>query len=301
MQIALLDAAHAGEIAALMNRTCDLERHRFTPHLIRRRLWDYPYNVPAARLGAFDAGRLVAVVSGGIKDEQGLVRLFAVDKAYRRQGLAGRMLAQVEVLLADRGAREIVALYGSPGYFMPGLDPRYTAALCLLQRRGYERTNVVINMAVGLNGPRRFAPLADRAERRVLRRAVYLRRAEPTDRPRLQAWIRRHFPGGWETEVDLTFALHPIPTWIAVRNSAIAGFAIYDVDLFLGGFGPTGVDESLRGSGVGGALMLRTLADMQDRGYLECEIAWVGPVAFYAKVCGARINRSFWQLRKPVP
>ncbi len=300
MRIALLDRTHASEIAALMNRTCDLEHHRFTPSLVRRRLWDYPHNVPAARLGAFDADRLVAVVSGGLKGEQGLVRIFAVDEAHRRQGLAGRMLARVETVLAERGAREITALYGSPGYFMPGLDPRYTAALCLLQRRGYERTNVVINMAVGLNGSRRFAPLADRAEHRILRRGVCLRRAEPTDRPRLQTWMRRHFPGGWETEVDLTFALRPIPTWIAIRNSGVVGFAIYDVEMFPGGFGPTGVDASLRGSGVGGALMLRTLADMQDRGYVECEIAWVGPIAFYAKVCGARINRSFWHLRKPV-
>ena len=68
--------------------------------------------------------------------------------------------------------------------------------------------------------------------------------------------------------------------------------------MFAGGFGPEGVEKSLRGLGVGGVLLLRCLGDMKSRGYARCEIGWVGPYAFYAKVADARVCRVFWQMEK---
>ncbi|MBN1341066.1 MAG: GNAT family N-acetyltransferase [Phycisphaerae bacterium] len=298
MHIDLIEEKHLHDLTDLLNRNCDLEGDRFTPALVRRRLWDYPFNLSQARLGAFDDGRLVGTVIGGLTQSQGTLRVFAVEESHRRRGLASRMLGQLEEVLRRRGASEILALYGAPGYFMPGLDPRYTAALCLLQRQGYERTNVVVNMAVPLNGRQSFEALARSSERRIRRHGAHVRRAEPTDRSSLKAWVSQHFPGGWSLEADLAFDETPIPIWVAIRNARLVGFALYDADLFTGGFGPTGVAEEARGLGVGGALMLRTLADMQARGYGECEIAWVGPVGFYAHTCGARINRTLWQMSK---
>ena len=60
--------------------------------------------------------------------------------------------------------------------------------------------------------------------------------------------------------------------------------------MFRGGFGPTGVEESLRGLGIGKVLFLRCLRNMKGRGYHRCEIGWVGPISFYAHTADARIS-----------
>lgn len=300
MRIDLITPSHLDELTDLVNRNCDLDAGRFTPDLLYRRLWASPFILPEAVLGAFQGDRLVAAMIGGLRYQEGFVRLFAVERQYRRRGLASSLLTRLEDLVRQKGAAEMAILHPSPGYFTPGLDPRYTAALCMLHRCGYERSNVVVNMVVPLDQRLRdFAAEAQEAERHIAAQGLIIRRAGRGDQPAMRAWMQHHFPGGWEMEVDLTFDnVDPIPTWIALRNATVVGFAVYDVEMFPGGFGPTGVEESVRGLGLGRALMLRTLADMHTRGYTECEIAWVGPVAFYANVCDARINRVFWQMRK---
>ncbi len=299
MDIVHLDIRHAAELADLMNRNCDLESRRFTPELIRGRLWEYPHMASAVRLGVLDGGRLVGAMAGSSVGAEGFIRLFAVDQTHRRQGLARRMLDQVENELRSRGAMEVAALYAMVGYILPGLDARYTPAFCMLENHGYQRQDVVVNMLLPLRpNETLIGTMVDRSEYLCRQHGVTIRRAEPHDRDQMSAWTNRHFPGAWVTEVDVTFSFDPIPLWIALRNGGVAGFAAYDVNMFLGGFGPTGVDESLRGMGIGAALLWATLADMRRRGYEECEIAWLGPVGFYSHVCGARINRTFLQLSK---
>ena len=55
----------------------------------------------------------------------------------------------------------------------------------------------------------------------------------------------------------------------------------------LGLFGPTGVEETDRGRGIGAALLLVSLADMASRGYAYAVIGGAGSAEFYAKVAGA--------------
>lgn len=54
-----------------------------------------------------------------------------------------------------------------------------------------------------------------------------------------------------------------------------------------GFFGPTGVDMSARGKGIGQALLLRTLLDMRDQGYGYAVIGGAGPTEFYQRSVGA--------------
>lgn len=298
MRIDVISPDRFDELADLMNRNCDLEYNRFTPELIQTRLWKYPHMHPEARLGALDGDRLVGAMIGGMTGDIGFIRLFAVDHEYRRQGLAGRMLSRLEDTLKAKGARTISVLTGDLGYFMPGLDPRYTEALCMTENRGYVRSDVVVNMIVPLRPDTVYDAPAEQAARKMRSHGIHIRRAEPADRPRVQAWTAKAFPGGWEAEVDMTFEFSPIPLWLAFRDDAVVGFAAYDVNMFAGGFGPTGVEEALQGKGIGAALLFRTLADMQSRGYVECEIGWLGPVAFYSHVVRARVNRAFWQMQK---
>ncbi len=60
----------------------------------------------------------------------------------------------------------------------------------------------------------------------------------------------------------------------------------------LGWFGPMGTLDTHRGQGLGEALLLGCLLDVVDRPDGGV-IAWVGPVGFYSRACGAVPDRRF--------
>jgi predicted N-acetyltransferase YhbS len=66
----------------------------------------------------------------------------------------------------------------------------------------------------------------------------------------------------------------------------VVGFACHDTT-YKNFFGPTGVDESQRGRGLGKALLLACLHAMAAQGYGYAIIGGVGPAEFYAKTVGA--------------
>lgn len=78
-----------------------------------------------------------------------------------------------------------------------------------------------------------------------------------------------------------------IPIFIAVDNE-VRGFACYDVArMKKGTFGPMGTSLTCRENGIGKALLLRSLADMQRLGYDYAVIRNAGPIGFYETTCGA--------------
>jgi predicted N-acetyltransferase YhbS len=113
-----------------------------------------------------------------------------------------------------------------------------------------------------------------------------VRRAEPWDRERMRRFATECFGELWSVEADRAFNHTPITGFVATRGPEIVGFGVYECTR-RGFFGPTGVRESLRGRGLGSALLLRCLEAMHETGYAYAVIGGVGPVEFYEKVCGA--------------
>ena len=70
------------------------------------------------------------------------------------------------------------------------------------------------------------------------------------------------------------------------KGRKLVGFACYDTSA-RGFFGPTGVDETARGGGIGHALLLASLLDMRAQGYGYAIVGDVGPVDFYVRAVGA--------------
>ncbi|MBQ3230061.1 MAG: GNAT family N-acetyltransferase [Clostridia bacterium] len=103
-------------------------------------------------------------------------------------------------------------------------------------------------------------------------------------------WVREHFHDGWADEISAAFTKFPVSCFIAYdeNEKKILGFAGYDCT-YRDFFGPTGVDESQRGKGIGGALFMRCMEAMRDEGYGYAVIGSAGPVDFYNKVCGATV------------
>ena len=99
-------------------------------------------------------------------------------------------------------------------------------------------------------------------------------------------WIREHFGSGWSGETAIAFMRQPISCFIALKDKKLLGFAVYD-STSRGFFGPTGVDEKARGSGIGHALLLATLLDMRNVGHSYAVIGDIGPAEFYVNAVGA--------------
>jgi len=104
------------------------------------------------------------------------------------------------------------------------------------------------------------------------------------DKKKVMDYIMANFSEGWVYECE--HAIMEDKCFIATKDGEICGFACYDASA-KGYFGPIGVTETLRGTGLGKALLLRTLHAMYEYGYGYAIIGWVGPADFYRKVVNA--------------
>lgn len=120
----------------------------------------------------------------------------------------------------------------------------------------------------------------------VLVDGISIRAALAPEKRLVVEWVRRHFSNGWASETEVTFARTPVSCFIAVAGQEIRGFACYDA-IKPNFFGPTGVDQQLRSTGIGKALLLATLHAQAAQGYGYSIIGGVGPAEFYSKAVGA--------------
>ncbi|MGN0762088.1 MAG: GNAT family N-acetyltransferase [Aristaeellaceae bacterium] len=113
-------------------------------------------------------------------------------------------------------------------------------------------------------------------------------RAMAPDQKTITAWVEKHFGPCWASECAVCFTHQPITCFIAVREKEILGFACYEATC-KAFFGPIGVREDLRGSGIGAALLIHCLHGLRDLGYAYGIIGGVGPVPFYEKTVHATL------------
>ncbi|MGH8985334.1 MAG: GNAT family N-acetyltransferase [Acidimicrobiia bacterium] len=199
--------------------------------------------------------------------------LLAVHPDEQRRG-RGRALVDSAIAHArEQGAIELHLGNCAPRYVWPGVDFRFTAALALFEACGFEPYGAECNMTIPTS-----------------------LRAEP--------------PAGVTTALEvgdgaLELARRRYPHWIDETERAIergtcfaagvggetVGFACHSANR-AGWIGPMATDPARTRGGVGRALLAAVCADLEQRGHLRGDIAWVGPVGFYAK-CGATVSRVF--------
>jgi hypothetical protein len=119
----------------------------------------------------------------------------------------------------------------------------------------------------------------------LARGGVGVRPARTPERPRVLAWMDRHFPM-WTREMEATFSRVPVSAFLALRGQEILGFSCYD-SICPNFFGPTGVLEAERQKGIGKGLLLAALHAQKAQGFAYAIIGGVGPAAYYAKTVGA--------------
>ena len=116
---------------------------------------------------------------------------------------------------------------------------------------------------------------------------VRVERVLPPDIGRVLTFIEEHFGEGWKSESCAALYAQPPACYIAQKDGRCVGFACYDATA-RGYFGPIGIDESMRGSGIGRALLLTCLKGMREAGYGYAVVGWCNSAAdFYAKSANA--------------
>lgn len=288
--------AHVEAAAALLAAAC---RHDAADRVAPEKLFGPAAAHPeACALGAWAGPALVGVaaVSGA------WIRLLAVHPAHRGRGVGSALLAAAEDAATATGAR-VVRVLDQPGnYLAPGVDLRNHETIAWLERRGYvqhgERTNVLVDV--------RANPRVSATRARDLAAACLgyeIRRAQPGDAGALTAMITPVFSAAWSFEVSQAMREQPAGVHVAVerRSGALVAFAAHDGNnRGLGWFGPTGTLPEHRGRGLGAALLCACLVDVAAAGHAVCEVAWIGPRAFYDRAAGIAGERRFAAMRKEI-
>jgi mycothiol synthase len=230
------------------------------------------------------------------------IRLLAVDPKYRSRGVGTALLAwcQAQALTVPE-ASKLWAMGQAGNYLAPGIDERNTETIDWLARRGWHTTSDIrTNLVVAA----RDNPLVTRQRAHVLNAAAsaagyIIRRARPDETALLDA-IAAGFGGAWPFEVaaamkwrsDKNYDLH-CGVHVATRGDQYCAFAAHDGNnRGAGWFGPAGTWPAHRGRKLGEAVLIQCLLDVAvDHAF--CEIAWIGPEAFYQKSCGMIGRRTF--------
>ena len=129
-------------------------------------------------------------------------------------------------------------------------------------------------------------PDSREASSRLAAGGVSIRRALPPEKHKVLDWVRNTFSEAWASEADVAFGQRPVSCFLAIQGKNLLGFACHDATC-PNFFGPTGVDASARGQGIGAGLLLACLDDMRHQGFAYAIVGGVGPADFYAKTVGA--------------
>jgi mycothiol synthase len=296
------DALEAAEIVRRLRENSGAEEWAAQP----RRLAGFVALVPAAAASGGPVpergGRMIGVVLGSLSQRDpsvGHVDLLAVAPELRRHGVGRALVSRIEEAFAGLGTSEVVISGNPPYYGWPGIDVRYTPALCVAMALGFEPDRPAWNMTVDLGDPGSLAlrPTAP-AERRLADAGITVRRAERGDVPALIEFAVTNFSAGWAGEIAHSVGRDRAGCHVAIGAAGvILGFAAYGSSR-PSWFGPMGTALAAQGMGIGSVLLLRCLADQKAAGYGSVQISWVGPVPFYSAAVGARIERVFFRYRK---
>ena len=240
------------------------------------------------------AGFLLGVIREIRGEKLGYIKLISVLQPYRRKGIANQLLARFEQILKSGGVGKL-RIYDVPlNYFMPGVDPRYTPAVCFALKNGFKHLADAVNMEVRLDQDFEVSTEIET----VKKHSIEIRRASLTDRDDLLEFIDQPW-ALWKNEIEMAFKSNPVSIHIALKEGKVMAFSAYEGNnRGTGWFGPMGTHPDLRGLGIGTILLKLCLGDMKRAGYKKSIIPWVGPISFYSHYVNAYISRIFWRFEK---
>lgn len=284
------------KLHGLASRSLHLDR--FSRDLLRDKLFFNPrpgtdeYHTLLAEVQGRPAGMMQYVIRPS--RQCAWLGLFAVDEPYRRRSVATALFASARSACQAEGVQMIEAKGIPTNYLVPGIDPRYTAAVCLLDNLGFKFHSEKMNLRAELDAS--FDTSDD--EQHLAREGIIIRRAVGEDRPTIADFFNKTFGEDWQVETQLSLSREPPAVHLALKGDDMIGFAAHSsMNREWGNFGPMGVPDHMRGRGLGRVLLYRCMKDLKDAGHAAAVIPWVGPYRFYCRHLTCTIDRLFWQYR----
>ena len=117
-------------------------------------------------------------------------------------------------------------------------------------------------------------------------KGIVIRRAQPFEMTAVRRFVEENFAVTWADEITVGLSNKPTSVFIAIRDGRIVGFGAYECTR-RAFFGPTGVAESERGTGIGKALLIVCLWGLREMGYVYGIVGGAGPTEFYSRTVGA--------------
>ena len=277
----------------------NLDYDSLNESLLREKLTEDPNWEPKKALICNDNDKILGFMQGVIRDirgtRYGYIKLMAVDKNYRRQGIARILYEKLENSFRFDNV-DVVRIYDVPmNYFMPGIDPRYTEALCFAMRTGFIRFGDSVNLTVNLNESDWDTSEEEKALKIL---GIEVRRAEAHEKQNVIDFVKEEWTL-WTHEVEMAYKDNPPSIHVAKLRGKIKAFSAHNGNnKGTGWFGPMGTHPDLRGKGIGSILLKRCLNDMRLMGQKSAIIPWVDHLDFYVHHAKARVDRVFWRYEK---
>lgn len=231
----------------------------------------------------------------------GFLTAACVDPGHRRQGIGSEMLRRIRTNLVERGAASVTVAGYPQAYFWPGVDAeQYPGTVAFLESHGFVRGGSAAAMHVDLDSWSISDSVLDLVSTRESEGYTF-GPAAVEDLPEAIEFAAARLAPDWG-EVMRAAALQD-PS--AVRRVLLArdprgevvGFATYGAyGDAIERFGPFGVDETRRGTGLGRILLNLTLMQMRADAAHGAWFLWTGeqtPAGHLYLSTGFEVSRRF--------
>ncbi|MFF9172505.1 GNAT family N-acetyltransferase [Streptomyces sp. NPDC003236] len=254
---------------------------------------------------AYAVRRLTPLAGTDLEPEQGWIPFFFTDPDARGRGLGRRLLTEALDWLHGHGRTRVDFSSYTPDYVLPGLDAEaYPEAAALLGSLGFRTLYEATAMHRGLVGYR----LPDDVARRLgelTARGHRFTTPSDDDLVDLLALAGGHFGPDWACTIRACLtAGTPLDRIVVVRDPAgrLSGWAMHGAfDGVDERFGPIGVREEMRGTGLGEVLLHLVLERMRARRAHSAWFLWTGarsPAGHMYRKAGFSDTRVFRVLRR---
>jgi GNAT superfamily N-acetyltransferase len=234
---------------------------------------------------AVQGERPAGVAAIARQDDRASLQLILVDPELRRRGIGTQLHGAALAELGRQGAAR-VHLAGTPDpYLWPGLPAEREEARRVFERWGWQFTDPCWDLARRLNDFETPPGIAATP-------GITYRPATEADRADLTAFETAHFPEWAHYFADEGLA----SGFLAVgEDGALAGSLVaadhrrpqlwrHLLGDDSGSIGAVGVADSVRGRGVGTAMLAHACEWLRDCGVGNCHISWTTLLSFYGRL-----------------
>ena len=248
--------------------------------------------------------RQVPYLDRGLEPEKAWINIIFVKKEFRENNIGKQLVEEIEKKLFSKGTKNIILASYSPNYFFPGIDvDSYPEAITFFEKLNYKNTGEAVSMQRSLWNykiPDKIIEKKSNLEQfgYMFKKFNYKYSLDLLD------FLGKNFGGGWKRNALTAMQNYEAEKliWLALdKNDSIVGFCMRKMDGNDCRFGPFGVREDLRSTGIGGVLFNLMMDDMKKNKLYYLYFLWThgAGMRFYQRH-GVEIYRKYYLYSKNI-